>query len=140
MKTPHLLAVAGTSASYAALFAYLEAAGMRVGWLDLTASAGPPPALEAAVAAGVHRAVEVTDGRTVVVKGRRGPAVLRDLLREHFLGCVLVLVRGGEDMPLLAAGEAEGDWRVEAAGETHELSSAALAARLRRPRPWPRSR
>jgi hypothetical protein len=67
-----------------------------------------------------------------MVKPLAGPAVLADLLREHFRGCALVLVHGMVEAPLLTA---SGDlWRVDPPGCL--LTADQLAAALRKPRPW----
>ena len=71
--------------------------------------------------------------------------MLRDLLREHFPGCALVLVSLAEGeaasapleaVPALFA-EGEG-WRVEppGGGAAQRHDTAGLAVALRRPRPW----
>lgn len=140
MKSPHLLRVSVEPSAFAPLVAAARAAGARVGWLELPPAApAPPPAtpssLEEAAAAGVLRAVAVGEGRTVAVKPLAGPPVLRDLLREHFLGCALVLVRGELEAPLLTP---DGDaWRLEPPGQPpRRLTTQELVARLRRPRPW----
>jgi hypothetical protein len=80
----------------------------------------------------------------VAAKPLRGEPVLRDLLREHFRGCRLVLVAGrGAPQELPALEPATGDgYRVAPSGEAAStcapatFAPAALAARLRRPRPW----
>jgi hypothetical protein len=73
----------------------------------------------------------------VAVKPVAGPPVLRDLLREHFLGCAAVLVAGDHapaDAPRL---DPAGDgWAVTTATEARTYDTGALAARLRSPRPW----
>lgn len=156
-RTPHLLRVTPEPAAFAPLFAALAGAGMRAGWLDLDRAEAPPASLDAAAALGAARAVAVGAGRSVAVKALRGAPVLRDLLREHFAGCALVLVAGagaaaGADMaapagagavaaPALAAVPAlsaeDGRWRLAPPGAAAELlDTAELAARLRRPRPW----
>ena len=138
-KSPHLLRVEDGPERFAALFAAAREAGLRIGWLELTPTANLPvdlPAdLEQAAAEGALRAVAVGGGRSIAVKPLRGEPVLGDLLREHFRGCALVLVRGAVDAPTLAlAGE---DWSVGVAGETPQLyAPAALVAALLRPRPW----
>ncbi|HEY8021841.1 MAG TPA: hypothetical protein VIH93_12105 [Thermoanaerobaculia bacterium] len=136
MSEPHLLRVDEGPRAFAALVAALGAAGMRAGWLDLAGSAGPlPPDLEAAAAAGVLRAVAAGGGRSVAVKPLKGAPVLGDLLREHFRGCALVLVRGEAAVPHLAI-DGEG-WRVSPPGEAERTyATADLVAALRRPRPW----
>lgn len=95
-----------------------------------------PASLGEAAAAGCLRAVAAGGGRTVAVKPVAGPLVLRDLLREHFLGCRLVLIRGPVDAPLLAPAGG-GAWGVTtAAGAVHSYTMDELAAALRKPRPW----
>ena len=95
-----------------------------------------PASLEAAAAAGCLRAVAAGGGRTVAVKPVAGPPVLRDLLREHFLGCALVLVRGDVDAPRVVAA-AGGGWTVATAGgAVRSYTMDQLAAALRKPRPW----
>ncbi|MGB6992830.1 MAG: hypothetical protein WBG00_06315, partial [Thermoanaerobaculia bacterium] len=69
------------------------------------------------------------------VKPVRGEPVLEDLLREHFLGCRLVLVAGDLELPRL---EPDGeDWVVTLNdGSTQRLTTAQLVARLRKPHPF----
>lgn len=136
MKSPHLLRVEDEPSRFAPVIEAARALGLRVGWLDLGGSPAPvPEPLEAAAGLGVLRAVSVGEGRAVAVKPLRGAPVLKDLLREHFRGCVLVLVRGEVDAPLLALGE--DGWSVtprEAASRRYATED--LAAALRKPRPW----
>ena len=136
MRSPHLLRVEAEPVHFAPLIAAARGLGLRVGWLELGAHSEPvPEPLDAAARFGALRAVSVGEDRTVAVKPRRGKAILRDLLREHFQGCALVLVRGEIDAPSLRT---EGDvWIVtspEAA--SWRFTSEGLAAALRRPRPW----
>lgn len=135
MKTPHLLRVEEGPERFAALVAAARAEGMRVGWLELGAAGEPPATLETAAAAGCLRAVAVGEGRAVAVKPIAGPPVLRDLLREHFLGCALVLVRGEVEAPLLAP---EGDaWALTPPSTPpRKLTTPELVAALRKPHPW----
>jgi hypothetical protein len=143
MKNPHLLVVDEGPERFAALFAAAAPLDLRIGWLDLLDTAGSPPSpipadLEAAAGQGALRAVAVGGGRSVAIKPLRGAPVLADLLREHFRGCVLVLVRGAlatGDIPRLTL---EGkSFKVAPPGEAARLYAAAdLAAALRRPRPW----
>jgi hypothetical protein len=136
LKAPHLLRVEGDPQRFAPLIEAARALELRVGWLDLGASPTPvPEPLETAAGLGVLRAVSVGEGRVVAVKPLRGAPVLKDLLREHFRGCVLVLVRGEVEAPLLALGE--DGWTVtprEAASRRYAVED--LAAALRKPRPW----
>jgi hypothetical protein len=135
VKTPHLLRVEEGPERFAALVAACRAEGIRVGWLEL-ATAGPvPERLEAAAALGCLRAVAVGEGRAVAVKPIAGPPVLRDLLREHFLGCRVVLVRGQVDAAALAADGAA--WRVSPpSSPVRTLTTPELLALLRKPHPW----
>lgn len=147
MKRPHLLQVDDGPEAFAPLWEALRETGLRAGWLELAEPEPVPSTLVQAVRDGALRAVAVGEEGSVAVKRRKGPPVLGDLLREHFLGCRLVLVRGG----LPAAGEKAGEgaeiprllavsgggWRVEVAGRAaRDLSTEELATRLRRPRPW----
>lgn len=135
MRSPHLLRAAGGPAAFAPLIAAARAAGLRVGWLQLAPPGPAPPALDEAAAAGVLRAVGVGEGRSVAVKPLAGPAVLRDLVREHFRGCALLLVDGPVEAPVLAP--VADAWRLETAGAPPRLlTTDGLLARLRRPRPW----
>jgi hypothetical protein len=140
MKSPHLLRVEDAPARYAPLIEAARALGLRTGWLDLDGGLGTGPAsipesLETAAGLGVLRAVSVGEGRTVAVKPLRGAPVLKDLLREHFQGCALVLVRGQIGAPSLRI---EGDaWLVTPAGAaSRRYTTADLALALRKPRPW----
>lgn len=134
MKTIHLLCVEGDVESFAPLLAAARAAGTVAGWLELDA-AEPPPSLGRAAEAGALRAVAAGPRGSVTVKARRGPAVLGDLLREHFRGCRVVLVRGALAVPRLRPAGA--GWRIERDdAPVLELDTEALIARLRKPRPW----
>ena len=111
--TVHLLRVELAAADCAALFAAAGTLDLRIGWLELGSEAPPapmPPSLEQAAHAGALRAVAISGGRSVAVKPMRGAPVIKDVLREHFAGCALVLVRGEIDLPKL---ERDGEgWRV----------------------------
>ncbi len=112
--------------------------------LDAGAAGPPLRSLEEAASLGVRRAVVVEAGRTLALKPRHGEPVLRDLLREHFLGCRLVLVAGAPraaaalsraNPPLL---ESDGDgWRVTAGTATwRRLTTDQLVAALCKPHPF----
>lgn len=153
MKRIHLLRHDGPPAALGPLFEAARREGLRVGWLDLGAaeapeaggaSGGAPPELETALAEGAFRAGAVAPGRVMAAKALTGPPVLRNLLREHFLGCALVVVRAAEgaaaapelaEVPALEP-EAEGFRVTPLDGAAQVLSADALAARLRRPRPF----
>lgn len=132
-------------------------AGLRLGWLELAEPEPLPPSLVRASGAGALRAVAVGSRGSVAVKARRGAPVLGDVLREHFLGCRLVLVRGEEHDVTEGEGSAlpelpetprlvpasGGSWRVEStqsstlkASALLDLTTEDLIVRLRRPRPW----
>ncbi len=134
MKAPHLLRVEEAPESFFSLVEAARADGLRVGWLELAEVAPLPDVLAAAAGLGLLRAVSAGGGRTVAVKPLRGEPVLKDLLREHFLGCALVLVRGAVDAPRLRRdGET---WVIdtpEKAGQP--LTTAQLAGKLRSPLP-----
>ncbi len=138
----HLLRVDRGAEAFESLIDAAGHAGERVGWLELTPPAPGPEGLEAAAARGVLRAVAAGGGRSVAVKPMRGEPVLEDLLREHFRGCVLVLVRG-EPKKDLAAPRLEplGEgWRIRFEGAPERLfTTDQLLAALRRPHPWGRS-
>lgn len=136
MKSPHLLRVEEEPAHFAPLIEAARALGLRIGWLELDADSRPvPESLEIAASFGVLRAVSVGEGRTVAVKPLRGQPVLRDLLREHFQGCALVLVRGEVAAPLLTIREAS--WIVSPPGAaSRSFTMEQLAAALRKPAPF----
>jgi hypothetical protein len=152
LRQPHLLRVEEGPERFAPLLAALAAAGLRAGWLELGPAEPAAASLESAAALGARRAVAAGGGRSVAVKVLRGEPVLRDLLREHFPGCALVLVRvpvrGAEPpapagVPLAPAPALfpSGDgWRIARAGDAaaQQFDTAGLLAALRRPRPWDR--
>jgi hypothetical protein len=144
MKPVHLLGVEGPADRFAELFAAAAELGLRVGWLDLESQPEVPAALATPARAGALRAVALSRSGTLAAKRLSGRPRLADLLREHFLGCRLVLIRG--DASSLAGSHADAGsgsiarlsggpstW-VVAAGEARlELSSGELARRLRSP-------
>jgi hypothetical protein len=133
LKSPHLLRVEDPPDRFAPLIEAARAEGLRIGWLELADVVTVPEVLESAAGLGVLRAVSVGGGRTVAVKPLRGEPVLKDLLREHFLGCALVLVRGEVAAPRLSP---DGDrWRVETSGEAaRAYDTAQLMGVLRSPK------
>jgi hypothetical protein len=136
MRSPHLLRVDDGPARFAPLIESARSLGLRVGWLDLAATPTPVPQdLASAADLGVLRAVIVEEHRTIAVKPLRGAPVLRDLLREHFQGCALVLIRGEVEAPSLRI---EGDaWIVAPPGAApRKYMTEDLAAALRKPHPW----
>jgi hypothetical protein len=136
-NAPHLLRVDEPPERHAPLIAAAQELGLRIGWLDLSAPRSVPEPLETAAGLGVLRAVAAGGNRSVAVKPLKGAPVLRDLLREHFRGCALVLVRGEAPADIAVLGIAEDSWTVTAPGEAaRPFTAAALAAALRKPRPW----
>jgi len=136
LKRPHLLRVAREAGAFTPLAEAVAAAGLRLGWLELGGAPEAPTALVSAASLPAFRAVAAGAGRSVSVKPLHGPPVLDDLLREHFLGCALVLVAGeaAETVPALEPREG-GGWRVISGGEVRELTTGALVSALMRPRP-----
>lgn len=135
----HVLNVTQEAAAFASLIAAVRQADARVGWLELAPPSRWPQELEAAAAAGALRAVAVGGGNSVAVKPIRGEPVLRDLLREHFRGCALVLVRHQPgDAPAPPRLEPDGPaWLLHAGGGApRRLTTAEVVAALRRPHPW----
>lgn len=133
MKAPVLIAVDRPAEEFAPLFAAAKAGGLRVGWLVLNVAVDPPPPLQAPPLLEAFRAVAVGDGRSIAMKPMRGKPVLRDLLREHFLGADVVLVAGLELFPRLAA-RGDGPWNlVESATASRTYTTEELLVRLRKP-------
>ncbi len=133
----HLLRVERPVVEFEGLIAAMRHEGERVGWLELPHEVADPlpESLLAAADAGVLRAVAAGGGRSVAVKPMRGEPVLRDLLREHFRGCALVLIVGEIDAPLLEP--YEDDWIVRAKeGSARRWMTEKLIAALRKPRPF----
>ena len=133
MKAPALVAVDASPEAFAALFEAARARGVRIGWLDLASEVAPPLELAAATGAGAAKAVSARTGRTVAVKPTKGEPVLRDLLREHFLGCAVVLVRGHAGRPRLAL-EGQGARLELSADRSRLLAFDELLAELLRPK------
>jgi len=143
VKRPHLFHVLQEPATFAPLIAASEAAGFRIGWLDLDRSAEVPIGVEQALSHGVPRAVIVTDAGSVAVKRRGGDWVMDDLLREHFLGFRAVLLRGFRDGAQAIPGcrllepVAQDLWRLEPVAESDtdrkEIDAAGFVRQLRKP-------
>jgi hypothetical protein len=134
MAAPHLVRVSDPPERFAVLIEAARGEGLRVGWLELSAPTEPlPDSLESAAGLGVMRAVSVGEGRTVAVKPMRGAPVLRDVLREHFRGCALVLVRGEVDAPALRPEGAA--WMLDVRGFAGQaFSTAELVSAFRSPK------
>lgn len=134
MKRIHLLRVEGEASRFEPLVTAVRADEGRVGWLDLELSDPVPPSLATPASLDVLRAVAVGPQLSIAVKPVRGQPVLRDLLREHFRGCRVVLIAGEVDAPLLAR-EGEG-WTVSMASGARSYSTEELIRALRKPRPF----
>jgi hypothetical protein len=137
LTSPHLLRVDAGPERFAALIDAARALDLRVGWLELAPPPTAPGDLETAAGLGTLRAVAAGGGRAMAVKPLKGEPVLKDLLREHFRGCALVLIRGEAAAPLLQSpGETDERWTVTLPGEAaRAFATAGLAEALRSPRP-----
>jgi len=102
VKMPRIILVEGTLNQHAEMVEREAKAGNRVGWLDMAADETNDNNCAGAKRVDIFRAVEVGSRTTLAYKPRHGPAVLKDLIREYFLGCSVVLVRA-------AAGSENGD-------------------------------
>ena len=133
----HLLRVRHPVVEFERLIAAMRHENERAGWLELLpeAAAPLPESLATAADAGVLRSVAVGAGRSIAVKPMRGRPVLRDLLREHFRGCRLILIQGEIEAPWL---EPDGEgWTVRKAdGSVRRWTTEKLIAALRKPRPF----
>jgi len=131
---PVLVGVTSEVGEFSPLFEAARAAGVRIGWLDLDSREPAPSGLGGAANAGAMRAVGVAGTTTVAVKHLSGTPVLRDVVREHFTGCRLVLVRGRVEAPRLQP--AVGGWRLQrtAVDGGDVLSTQKLLTALRSPR------
>jgi len=136
VKTPVLLAVSTAADDFAPLFEAAAAAGVRFGWLAFNAPVEPPPALQSPTLLAAFRAVAVGNLRSIAMKPMKGAPVLRDLLREHFLGADVVLVAGLDLYPRLTPQARSGEitWHLaESATAGRVYSTAELLVRLRKP-------
>lgn len=133
MKHVHRLRTELTPSDCRALFEAAEQLDLRVGWLDLDSVVAAVPQLEEAAAQGAFRSVALASGRVFALKRVRGASVLKDLLREHFSGCRLVLVRGEVEAAELLGGQEGYRIRFED-GSERTYSAEALAKALRKPR------
>ncbi|MEJ2084395.1 MAG: hypothetical protein P8Y44_01785 [Acidobacteriota bacterium] len=134
MKRVHQLRVEDGPERFEGLVSAAASVGIRIGWLEF-ASSTVSESLASASAAGVFRAVQIDDGVTVAVKNRKGPVVMRDLMREHFQGCSLILVSGGEAPAVLRS--VDDRWLVSnVSGVETTYTTDELVAALRKVRPF----
>jgi hypothetical protein len=134
MKLPHLYTVEAGPEAFAELWQSATAAGLRLGWLDMEGPVDAPAPLAGATGLGAAKAVSAHGRQTVAVKRLAGEPVLRDLVREHFLGCAALLVRGRAGFPRLEVRPGGlGVIAMEGAPPLW-LDPEAFLARLRRPR------
>ena len=137
MRRIHLLRVEGAPEVYAPLLTAAAAAGLRVGWLELQHAPAPPDSLRDALQAGNDRVVAIGETWTLAARPRKGAARLRELLRQQFLGCTLVLVHGEVEVvsPVLAA--VDDGWRTTMPDSAERrLTTEQLVAALREPHPF----
>jgi len=134
VKRVHRLSVEGGAEHFESLVKSARDAGIRIGWLEFGSATVPEP-LASASAAGVFRTVQVDEAVTISVKNRKGPPVIRDLLREHFQGCSLILVSGGEAPAALRRDNDR--WIVSALDGTEStFTTDELVTALRKARPF----
>jgi len=136
VKTPVLLAVSTTADDFAPLFKAATAAGVRIGWLAFNAPIDAPPVLQAPPLLAAFRAVAVGNQLSIAMKPMKGAPVLRDLLREHFLGADVVLVAGLDLYPRLTPQARSGEiaWHLaESASAGRAYTLDELLVRLRKP-------
>ncbi len=153
MKRNHILKTELGKTDLMGLIEAAAALDLRVGWLDWQPETQPDPGdlgiqgLAEMASTPVLRAVTVQSRRVTSIKPMAGGAVFYDVLRSHFRGCSVVLVRSiGESEPeeLLSAPELrtkDDKYAVDVLDENGSpksflLTAGELAIRLRRPRPF----
>ena len=125
MRLPHLFSVDAEPEAFATLWRLAAAHGIRIGWLALASESAPPaPVTMAHAGAAV---VAVSGGQTLAGKRLAGPPVLRDLVREHFLGCQALLVRGRAGYRGSSPESTSPDRR-DGGAEPHRLDTVARCA------------
>jgi len=135
MKRPHLLSVDAEPSAFAALIEVAEAAGYRVGWLDLDSSMAVPDPVAEALTAGALRSVSVTSEGAIAAKRRRGGWVLDDLLREYFVGFRCVFVIGGPESSVAGTikPSATGEWTLVTGTAARTVNAESFLSWLRKP-------
>jgi len=135
VKRQELLGVDEPASAFGALAKAASLAGVRIGWLDLAGPPQPLPSLAEAATSGFRVAVEAGPEFSLTVRRRRGAPVLRDVLRQNFAGCRMVLVRGMGAGPKLAA--APEGWSLKGESRVIHLDTSTFLDRLARHRPFP---
>lgn len=134
MRRVHQLCAEQPPSEYASLVEAARQIGVRIGWWE-NITVTPPAPLAAPTDAGFFQSIAVGADATLSVKRRIGPAVARDLIREYFLGCDLVLMAGRAEYPCLK--RLESGWVVTLPdGAENEFTTQELIAALRRPDPF----
>ncbi len=128
MKRIHCLRYGGESGALGELIAAADSRSLRVGFLDLEAE--EPVNLYEAREPSWAKTVWVGKRANLVLKRRRGPWVLKDVLREYFRGFDLVLVKGEVEFPELSA--VDGEWCLTFLEKEKRLSTSRLLDRLAR--------
>jgi hypothetical protein len=103
-----MVRVSAGAETFSTLFDGARRAGVRFGWLDLITAFDPPADLSTAAESGALRAVSVNGRSILSLKMLVGEPVLKDVIRENFTGCRLILVRGEVEAPELRF--RSGDW------------------------------
>jgi hypothetical protein len=115
-------------------------AGFRVGWLEWSQAHPLPAVLEGALDRGSpFRTVTVAPSGVVAAKRVEGAPVLKDLLREYFSGCRLVLLRGGDRgrTHLPSIDPDDGGWLLTFPdGISRRGTTEDIVRNLSRPHPW----
>lgn len=119
-RAHRLLRVTESAESFASLIETASTAGCRLGWLEVGAL--PQTSLDPVASRGAARAVALDARGSVAVKRTAGPPVLRDVLREHFLGCAAVLVRAVGEVPAQVAEALEGVAELRCDGDGYQLA------------------
>ncbi len=131
MKGKRCLRTEAAIEELAPLIERARADGLRIGWLALEEPTVPPQ-VGSVLEAGATRCVVAGARRTLAAQTRHGGAVFDDLLRQHFLGCDVVLVRGEIELPALQRQGAE--WCVvQLDGRSTRLDLEQMVAWLQRP-------
>ncbi len=134
MKAPVMVSVALPCDAWRELLEAADRRGVRVGWLEWSERPLEVPIeVGRPLTAGCDRAVIVGADGALVLRKRRGPASLPDVIRSHLLGCELVLLHGIEGIPRLERRN-DGYRLVGARGERLFSDPDGLIGELLRPR------